>query len=297
MTYSILARDETTGQFGVAVQSHFLGVGRLAPYIEAGLGAVVTQAFVAPWYGPKGLALLREGATAAEVLRGLLDDDPDAAIRQAAVVDARGDVAAHTGGACYLEAGHATGPGVSVQGNMLSATGTPEAMLAAFAAGEGDLAGRLLAALDAAEVHGGDSRGVQSAALLVAAGDAERGVLVDCRVDDATDPLAELRRLVDLSRAYDELGVLFIPGMVTGTSGPSPTDADTALAALERAVALLPGSVEPLLWQAVVAARAGRAAEAREAAQRAIAAQPRIGPFLARLKTQGVIPEATWLPS
>ncbi|MEV7012849.1 DUF1028 domain-containing protein [Streptosporangium sp. NPDC051022] len=296
MTYSIVARDERTGQLGVAVASHFLGVGRLAPWALAGVGAVATQAFVEPGYGPRGLSLLAEGYSPGEALDRLLAADRDHHQRQVALVDATGAVAAHTGRHCYAEAEQVACPGLSAQGNMLAAPGVPHVMAEAFLGAEGDLAARLLAALRAGERHGGDARGRQSASLHVVG--AERGelpvdgVIVDLRVDDHPDPVGELHRLTGLHRAYADIGVIFTPGTVSGDRAPADDEAERALAALERASGLLPGNAEPLMWSAIVLARAGRPSRSREAVAAALAVNPGLRGFFERLRAQGVMPGA-----
>ncbi|WP_066941976.1 DUF1028 domain-containing protein [Microtetraspora fusca] len=296
MTFSIVARDERTGRLGVAAASHFLGVGRLAVWARPGVGAVATQAFVDPAYGPRGLDLLAEGNSPRYALDRLIADDPDQGQRQVALVDAAGAVAVHTGRHCYAEAEHWTGPGVSAQGNMLGAPGIPRAMVEAFLDAEGDFAGRLLAALRAGERAGGDARGRQSASLyIVSANRAEppvAGVEVDLRVDDHDDPLEELGRLVELHRAYVDIGVIFTPGVVSGDRAPEDDEVAQALAALSRAAGLLPGQAEPLMWTAIVLARAGRLDEAAKASAEAVAANPDLGRFFDRLREQGVVPGA-----
>ncbi|MFI6601474.1 DUF1028 domain-containing protein [Nonomuraea sp. NPDC050536] len=294
MTFSVVARDEHTGRLGVAVASHFLGVGRLAPWARAGVGAIATQAFVDPAYGPRGLDLLAAGDSPQSALDLLLAADPDHGQRQVAVVDATGALAVHTGRHCYAEAEHATGPGVSAQGNMLGAPGIPHAMVEAFLHTRGDFADRLLAALFAGEQAGGDARGRQSASLLIVSADRAEppiaGVEVDLRVDDHDDPLRELSRLAGLHRAYADIGVIFTPGVVSGDRTPTDSEVAAALAALSRAAGLLPGHAEPLMWSAIVLARAGRRPEAAEASARALAANPDLGAFLDRLRRQGVVP-------
>lgn len=205
MTYSIVARDPATGELGVAVQSHYFAVGPVVPWLRPGFGAVATQAMVEVSYGPRMLDLLADGQRPDEALRTLIDADPGAPTRQVAAVDATGAVAVHTGERCIGEAGHRTGEGWSVQANMMTAATVPDAMAEAFTTTPGELAVRLLAALDAAEAAGGDIRGRQSAALVVVSGDRtvpwwERAY--DVRVDDHAEPLVELRRLVEMRRAY-----------------------------------------------------------------------------------------------
>jgi len=205
MTYSIVARDAATGELGVAVQSHFFSVGSICPWVEPGVGAVATQSIAEPSYGPRGLDAMRAGDAAAIALARLTAEDDDREQRQIAYCDSAGAVAVHTGELCIGEAGHLTGDGWSAQANMMRDKGVPEAMGDAFTSASGDLAARLLAALDAAEAAGGDIRGKQSACLLVAAADAKPWERTyDVRVDDHTDPLGELARLMALHRAYLE---------------------------------------------------------------------------------------------
>ena len=154
-TYSIVARDSTTGDLGVAVQSHWFSVGALVPWAEAGVGAVATQSFVDPSYGPLGLELLRVGKTARQTLDALLAADPGRDVRQVAIVDAAGTVAAHTGARCIQGAGHVAGRGFSVQANLMLNDRIWGAMAAAFEKSPGDLAERMLAALEAGEAAGG----------------------------------------------------------------------------------------------------------------------------------------------
>lgn len=298
MTYSIIARDERTGELGVAVQSHFFGAGKVVTWARAGVGAIATQAFANPDFGPDGIELLSEGASAGDALARLLATDPGAELRQLAVIDAAGTTAVHTGAACYPVAEHAQGTGVSAQGNMLRSGGTVEAMVAAFGAASGDLADRLLAALEAAEHAGGDARGRQAAALVVVAGErtepADRPAPVDLRVEDSDDPVAELRRLVALNRGYQSLGSLFATDVLGGNVDPAPATVDHALEAIERSLPWLSGLAEPLMWRAIVLARARRPEPAREAAAQALERNPDLGLFLARLQDAGVVPGDTW---
>jgi uncharacterized Ntn-hydrolase superfamily protein len=206
-TYSICACDLAAGQWGVATQSKFLAVGSVVPWAEPHVGAIATQAYANPRYGPGGLALLREGLTAEEVVARLTDADEDRAQRQLGVVDGEGRAATYTGDECHAWAGGRTGEGYAAQGNILVSEATVGAMAEAFeATASKPLAERLLDSLDAAEAAGGDSRGRQSAALLVVERDGGYGslsdVLVDLRVDDHSDPLVELRRI---HRLHDAL--------------------------------------------------------------------------------------------
>jgi uncharacterized Ntn-hydrolase superfamily protein len=205
-TYSIVARDAETGELGVAVQSHYFSVGSIVTWAEAGVGAVATQSIADPAYGKLGLDLMRAGRSAPDTLAGLVASDPMSAVRQVGIVDAQGRAAAHTGTLAIAEAGHITGDGFSVQANMMLHPSVWPAMAAAYKSAHGELVDRLLSALDAAEAEGGDIRGCQSAAILVVGGKNTgrpwSDKLYDIRVDDAPDPLKEIRRLLSVARAY-----------------------------------------------------------------------------------------------
>jgi uncharacterized Ntn-hydrolase superfamily protein len=199
-TYSIAACDLAAGQWGVATQSKFLAVGSVVPWAEPAAGAVATQAYANPRYGPAGLALLRGGAPAEEVVATLTKDDPGREQRQVGVVDARGGSASFTGSECFDWAGGLTGPCFAAQGNILVGAETVAALATTFTASAGrPLAARLLECLAAAQAAGGDRRGQQSAALLVVEKDAGYAslsdVLVDLRVDEHPQPVTELARL------------------------------------------------------------------------------------------------------
>jgi uncharacterized Ntn-hydrolase superfamily protein len=205
-TYSICACDLRAGQWGVATQSKFLAVGSVVPWAAPEVGAIATQAYANPRYGPDGLGLLRGGATADEVVERLTAADPDAAIRQLGVVDGAGGAATFTGADCHAWAGGIAGAGYAAQGNILVSGDTITAMSEAFeTSSDRPLAERLLACLDAAELAGGDSRGRQAAALLVVERDGGYAglsdTLVDLRVDDHADPNGELRRLFAIHEA------------------------------------------------------------------------------------------------
>ena len=204
-TYSIVARDADTGQLGVAVQSHYFAV-FLVAWAEAGVGAVATQASGDPAYGKLGLDMMRARKSAPDALAGLVASDPMQAVRQVAMVDALGRVAAHTGSTTIPEAGDITGDGFSVQANMMLKNSVWPAMAEAFRSTKGELVDRFLAVLDAAEAEGGDIRGRQSAAILIvepkSTGRSWIDRIFDLRVDDAAEPLVEIRRLVAVRRAY-----------------------------------------------------------------------------------------------
>lgn len=259
-TYSIVARDSVTGDLGVAVQSHWFSVGSVVPWAEAGVGAVATQSFVEPAYGPRALALLRTGLAAPEVLAALLRADPDSQVRQVAIIDNSGRVAVHTGSRNIPWAGQRVGRWYAAQANLMRTDQVWPAMAYAFETTRGDLATRLVAALEAAEAAGGDIRGRQSAALVVVRGDPsprrwER--VFDLRVEDAPDPLGELRRLLRVARAYR--------AATDGDNFVTAGAIDSALAAYGRAASLLPDSAtngELVYWQAVTLADLGRLADA-----------------------------------
>jgi uncharacterized Ntn-hydrolase superfamily protein len=205
-TYSIVARDPATGQLGVAVESHYFAVGTVVTWAEAGVGAVATQSIGEPAYGKLGLDMMRAGKSAPDTLAGLLASDSMQAVRQVAMVDTHSRVAAHTGQFAIAEAGHITGDGFSVQANMMLNNTVWPAMAEAYRGAKGELVDRFLAALDAAEAEGGDIRGRQSAAILIVEGKNTGrpwiDTVFDLRVDDAREPLVEIRRLVAVRRAF-----------------------------------------------------------------------------------------------
>jgi uncharacterized Ntn-hydrolase superfamily protein len=201
MTWSIIARDSSTGRFGIVVATKFFAVGARVPYIAAGLGAIATQALVNPYYGIDGLKLLREGRAPRDVVDGLIAADAGRETRQLHVMDASGRIASHTGGECIDWCGHIGGNGFSIAGNMLAGAQVLDETAKAYVANESlPFPQRLIAAMRAGEAAGGDKRGKQSAALLIY-GDEEWSEL-DLRVDDHADPLAELERLEAVSREH-----------------------------------------------------------------------------------------------
>ncbi len=205
-TYSIVAYDRATGEVGVAVQSKFIAVGAVVPWARAGIGAVATQALANTAYGPEGLRLLAEGVSPQDALDRLTAADPQAADRQAGIVDARGRAATYTGSGCSSWAGGHAGDGYAAQGNILVSEATVAAMAATFERASGPLSVRLLSALAAGQAAGGDSRGMQAAALLVARDGGGYGGhndrYLDLRVDDHPSPIAELQRIHDLYTLY-----------------------------------------------------------------------------------------------
>jgi uncharacterized Ntn-hydrolase superfamily protein len=286
-TYSIVAQDPETGELGVAVQSHWFSVGAIVTWAEAGVGAIATQSFVEVSYGPLGLELMRAGKTAPEALTALLAADANADVRQVAMVDRHGNVAVHTGVKCIAEAGHHQGNRYSSQANLMEKDTVWDAMAAAYESADGDLADRLMAALEAAEAEGGDIRGRQSAAILIVSGTSDgspwREKIVDLRVEDHPQPLAELKRLLAIQRAYrhmDHGDELFAGGDVEGALGEYATAAD-----------MYPEKVEIQFWQAVTMVGAGRLEEALPLFREVFAQEPRWHRLTPRLPASGLLPD------
>jgi uncharacterized Ntn-hydrolase superfamily protein len=278
-TYSIAALDPETGEVGAAVQSHWFSVGSLCTWARPGVGAVATQSVVEPAHGPHALDRLAAGDDARAALDAVLAADELARVRQVGVVDARGRVAVHTGPDCIPEAGHVTGEHWACQANMMARATVPDAMSAAFAAASGDLAERLMTALAGAEAEGGDVRGRQSAAIVVAraAGEPWQARL-DLRVEDHADPIGELRRLLGLQRAYElagEADELIAAGRV-----------DDAAAMYVRASELAPQSDELLFWAGLALAQKGDVAAGADAVRRAAQVHPGWLTLLERLSPE-----------
>jgi uncharacterized Ntn-hydrolase superfamily protein len=298
---------------GAAVQSHWFSVGSVVPWAESGAGVVVTQSFANLSFGPLGLALLRQGRAAGEVLAALLAEDPGRELRQAAVLDVRGGAAAHTGRRCVPEAGHRVGraaaspgfapslrreeepgssPGVrpagaySVQANMMARSSVWPAMAETYERARGPLAERMLAALRAAQSEGGDLRGQQSAALVVVrALPSDRpweDRLVELRVEYHPRPLEELARLLTVHRSYEHMN----RGDLELEKG-SPQE---AFAEYERAVSLSPGNLEARFWHGVSLASAGRLDEAARRLRRLFRRFPAWRTLARRLRAIGLLP-------
>ena len=262
-TYSIVVRDGTTGQFGVAVQSHWFSVGTAVPWAQAGVGAVATQSLVEVSYGPLGLDLMAGGKSATAALDALKEVDPGVEYRQVAMVDAHGDVAVHTGKLAIAHAGHKTGKLAdgtvySVQSNLMGPSTVPEAMAAAFESATGELSERLMAALEGAQREGGDIRGRQSAAILVVAakptGSPATDRLVDLRIEDNPDPIVEMRRILTLHHAYQHMNA--------GDLAIEHDDTAGAMKEYAAALELAPQVAEMSFWTGVSLANAGMVAEA-----------------------------------
>jgi uncharacterized Ntn-hydrolase superfamily protein len=325
-TFSIVARDPATGQIGVAVQSHWFSVGQIVPWAEAGVGAVATQSFVDPSYGPLGLGLMRAGKSAPDALYALLTADPSDAVRQVAMIDVEGRVAVWTGTGDIKPAGHIVGnqsggfsighggasapassnlqqpsggvgnygKGFSVQANLMSNDKVWPAMAKAYQESNGDLAERLLAALDAAQAVGGDIRGRQSAALIVVEGKRQNapweGRIFDLRVDDAAEPLKELRRLIVLQRAYNHMNA--------GDLAVEHKDNEAALreyAEAEKIASDSPGVLpsrlaEMIFWHAVALVNMNRVDDALPLFKRCFSIQKSWAELTPRLPAAGLLP-------
>lgn len=286
-TYSIVARDAETGQIGAAVQSHWFAVGSDTIWAEPGIGAVATQAFFELSYGPLGLQLMRAGKDADQALHALLAIDEHEDVRQVGMVDNRGNVANHTGANAIAEYCDIAGDNFTVQANLMWKPTVCTAMVKAFETSNGDLAERMMMALEAAEGEGGDIRGRQSAALLVVSGDTAEpawgGRIFNLRVDDQAEPLVELRRLLNVARAYrlmDEGDDHVINGNV-----------EKAVAAYSAAETLVPDSHEIIFWSAVTLAADGRVDESLPLFKKAFDMRPLLRELVQRLPAAGLLPD------
>lgn len=286
-TFSIVARDPATGELGVAVQSHWFSVGPIVPWAEAGVGAVATQSFVDPSYGPLGLSLMRAGRSAPDALKALLAGDEGREVRQVAMIDAQGRVDAWTGKNDIQAAGHHVGKDYSVQANLMLNEKIWPAMAAAFEATGGDLAERMLAALDAAQAAGGDIRGRQSAALIVVSGKPTgqpwKDRVFDLRVDDHEQPLKELRRLVTLQRAYNHMNA--------GDLAVEKKDNEGALREYGAAEKLVPDNAEMIYWHAVALVNMSRVEESLPLFKRVFAMDRNWIELTPRLPKSGLLPD------
>jgi uncharacterized Ntn-hydrolase superfamily protein len=284
-TFSIVARDPATGELGVAVQSHWFSTGSIVTWAEPGVGVVATQSMVEVSYGPLGLIAMQAGKPVSIVLADLLKKDENREVRQVAMVDARGNVAVHTGARCIAEAGHHAGQQYSVQANTMLKNSVWPAMAAAYEGSAGPLADRLLAALDAAQAEGGDIRGKQSAAMLIVSGETPvqpwKGILVDLRVEDHPEPLVELRRLLNVQRAYEHMN--------QGDDLLSQGKVDEAFTAYRQGAALAPHLDELPFWQAVTLLDTGREEEALPILKRIFKSDPNWRLLIERLPAAGLL--------
>ena len=285
-TYSIVARDPNTGELGVAVQSHWFSVGPIVAWAEAGVGAVATQSFVDPSYGKLGLELMRSGKSAPDALKSLLAGDEGREVRQVAMIDSQGRVDAWTGKNDIAAAGHLVRLNFSVQANLMLSEKVWPAMAQAFENTKGDLADRMLAALDAAQAVGGDIRGKQSAALVVVTGkptgQAWKDRTFDLRVDDSPEPLKELRRLVTLQRAYNHMNA--------GDLAVEKKDNEGALREYSAAERLVPDNAEMIYWHAVALVNMGRVDESLPLFRKVFAMDKNWATLTPRLPKSGLLP-------
>jgi uncharacterized Ntn-hydrolase superfamily protein len=285
-TYSIVARDAETCEMGVAVQSHWFSVGSIVTWAEAGVGAIATQSFVDPAYGPRGLDLMKSGLDAEQALEALLLVDEGREVRQVAFVDTNGTVATHTGAKCIKDAAHHAGEGYSVQANMMLNDKVVPAMAKAYESTDGDLAERLMAALEAAEAAGGDIRGKQSAAMLIVKGEstgrswADR--VLELRIEDHPTPITEMRRLLKVHRAYDHMNA--------GDVAVEHNDLELAMAEYGAAAELLPDNLEVQYWAAVTLATSGSLDQALPIFREVFAADPNWIELTRRLVAPEIIP-------
>jgi uncharacterized Ntn-hydrolase superfamily protein len=269
------------------VQSHWFSVGSSVPWAEAGVGAVATQSFIDPSYGKLGLDLMRAGRSAPDALKALLAGDEGRDVRQVAMIDSAGRVAAHTGAKNIQAAGHVVGKDYSVQANLMLSDSVWPAMSKAFEATKGDLAERMMAALEAAEAAGGDIRGKQSAALIVVRGKptgkqwADR--VFDLRVDDSPAPLKELRRLLILQRAYNHMN--------EGDLAVEKNDHERALREYGAAARLAPDNLEMVYWHAVALVNMKRVDEALPLFKRVFAGDKNWATLTPRLVKSGLLPD------
>jgi uncharacterized Ntn-hydrolase superfamily protein len=284
-TFSIVARDPASGRMGVAVQSHWFSVGSVVTWAEAGVGAAATQALVEVSHGPLGLDLMRGGRSAPEALRALLAADKGRDLRQVSLVDSEGRVATHTGERCIADAGHMVGDGFSVQANMMATPDVWPAMADAYRGSTGDLAERMLAALEAGQAAGGDIRGRQSAAVLIVEADstgrAWADTAMELRVEDHGEPIRELRRLVTLHRAYEHMN-----------RGDDLLGADRvrdALAEYRTAAQMAPEIEELPFWHAVTLADLGRVDDALPIFRQVFAVNADWATLVQRLPAAGLL--------
>ncbi len=286
-TYSIVAYDEETGQLGVAVQSHWFAVGQLVPWVKAGVGAVATQSFVKVDYGPDGLALMEKGMTPQEALDKLISEDTGEAVRQVAFVDIHGNVATHTGSKCVAASGHHQGKHYSVQANMMENETVWPAMAKAFESTEGDLADRLMAALDAAQAEGGDIRGKQAAAIVIASGNPTgipwKDKIMDLRVDDHHEPLKELRRLIRINRAYNHAN--------KGDFYMEEGKIEEALHEYAAAAKYYPENPELPYWTAITLAGNGEVDKAIKILEDVFKRNPKLQKMTPRIVKSGLLPD------
>ena len=285
-TYSIVAKDANTGEMAVGVQSHWFSVGTLVSWGKSGVGVVATQSFVNPSYGPKGIELMENGVSAEEALKNLTDKDEGRDFRQAAMLDVNGSVNAFTGEKCIESAGHFVGENFSVQANMMLNDEVIPAMKKAFQDNSNlPLAERIIKVFEAAESVGGDIRGKQSAALIVVGAEKTSNVWedkkIDLRVDDNSNPIKEIKRLLKVHRAYDHMN--------KGDLAIEENDMDKALSEYGKAQVLFPENHEMSFWKAIALLNNGKKEAARPILKKVFKENPNWKKLIYRLPKSGLI--------
>lgn len=286
-TYSIVARDAATGDLGVAVQTHWFNVGPRVIWAEPGVGAVATQSFTDPSYGRLGLQMMAAGKAAPDALKALIAGDAHEDVRQVGMVDAKGGTAVHTGEHAIVEHCNHAGEGFTVQANLMLNNTVCSAMVEAYNSTKGDLAERMMAALEAAQGEGGDIRGKQSSAMIVVSGDASKerwnSTLFDLRVDDNPDPIAEMRRLLTVARGYKM--------MQAGDDYWTEGKVEEALAAYTKAEEMMPNSHEAVFWHAATLAAGGYVDDSLPLFAKAYKMWPDWRILVKRLPASGLLPD------
>ena len=285
-TYSIVAKDANTGEMAVGVQSHWFSVGTLVSWGKSGVGVVATQSFVNPSYGPKGIELMENGVSAEEALKNLTDKDEGRDFRQAAMLDVNGSVNAFTGEKCIESAGHFVGENFSVQANMMLNDEVIPAMKKAFQDNSNlPLAERIIKVFEAAESVGGDIRGKQSAALIVVGAEKTSNVWedkkIDLRVDDSSNPIKEIKRLLKVHRAYDHMN--------KGDLAIEENDMDKALSEYGKAQVLFPENHEMSFWKAIALLNNGKKEAARPILKKVFKENPNWKKLIYRLPKSGLV--------
>ena len=285
-TYSIVAKDANTGEMAVGVQSHWFSVGTLVSWGKSGVGVVATQSFVNPSYGPNGIELMENGVSAEEALKNLTDKDEGRDFRQAAMLDVNGSVNAFTGEKCVESAGHFVGENFSVQANMMLNDEVIPAMKKAFQDNSNlPLAERIIKVFEAAESVGGDIRGKQSAALIVVGAKKTSNVWedkkIDLRVDDSSNPIKEIKRLLKVHRAYDHMN--------KGDLAIEENDMDKALSEYGKAQVLFPENHEMSFWKAIALLNNGKKEAARPILKKVFKENPNWKKLIYRLPKSGLI--------
>ena len=285
-TYSIVAKDANTGEMAVGVQSHWFSVGTLVSWGKSGVGVVATQSFVNPSYGPKGIELMENGVSAEEALKNLTDKDEGRDFRQAAMLDVNGSVNAFTGEKCIESAGHFVGENFSVQANMMLNDEVIPAMKKAFQDNSNlPLAERIIKVFEAAESVGGDIRGKQSAALIVVGAEKTSNVWedkkIDLRVDDSSNPIKEIKRLLKVHRAYEHMN--------RGDLAIEENDMEKALSEYGKAQVLFPENHEMSFWKAIALLNNGKKEAARPILKKVFKENPNWKKLIYRLPKSGLI--------